>query len=351
MKELTLISSPNIKLADTATDIKFKVTDGDVSVDLTGKSLTFKIKNKTSYVKNITANVVENVVTIKSSDLDLPADEYYIELWASDDKGVSIYPDNNFVNLHINANATEIEAGGVISTITLDEFAKRIDEKLATIHDGEQGPVGPIGPVGPQGVPGFKKVYVNERGLSGVETDGTNLLTDTSLSVGDIVLDINVNDSDVLAQDSTQSAKLGDTVILGVLAQENGRNSVGMIANLTGRAGKDGSTSGLKVAFGDKFYVNGVPSGSIQELTDAKPYDVVLDVRISDQSLVEFTTIAECSVGDTAIFLNAPGLGFVPFVNLTPRPNAQKLADVLIKKGIISQDDLTDLSRSTLPIL
>lgn len=166
-KKLELIGSSNVKLSDTNTSFKFNVTEDNSAVNLDDKNIIFKVKNNEVYIEDIPASVNGTNVILNSRDLNLPPDTYYLELWIKGPEGTSIFPDNNFVTLKINQNATGI-TGDVISTVTLDAFTKKIDDALANLHDGEQGPIGltgPTGPIGPQGEPGFKKIYFSEQEL------------------------------------------------------------------------------------------------------------------------------------------------------------------------------------------
>lgn len=84
--------------------------------------------------KVIPANLVvgSNNVTIDSSDLaDLPAGAYGIELWVRlDGKKTAIWPSDATLQLTIAKNADEV-TGDTISTISLEQFKKEIDDKVA----------------------------------------------------------------------------------------------------------------------------------------------------------------------------------------------------------------------------
>lgn len=84
--------------------------------------------------KVIPANLIvgSNNVTIDSADLaDIPAGQYGIELWVQlDGKKTAIWPSDATLQLTIAKNADEI-TGDVISTITLEQFRKEIDDKVA----------------------------------------------------------------------------------------------------------------------------------------------------------------------------------------------------------------------------
>lgn len=76
--------------------------------------------------------VGSNNVTIDSADLaDLPAGQYGIELWVQlAGKKTAIWPSDATLQLTIAKNADEI-TGDTISTISLDQFRKEIDSKVA----------------------------------------------------------------------------------------------------------------------------------------------------------------------------------------------------------------------------
>lgn len=353
-KKLELIGSSNVKLSDTNTSFKFNVTEDNSAVNLDDKNIIFKVKNNEVYIEDIPASVNGTNVILNSRDLNLPPDTYYLELWIKGPEGTSIFPDNNFVTLKINQNATGI-TGDVISTVTLDAFTKKIDDALANLHDGEQGPIGltgPTGPIGPQGEPGFKKIYFSEQGVdSSGQFDGTSLLTDMTLSIGDIVLDIKVDNDTILSQDVTKSAKVGDTVVLFVGAQSDGQNSLTVIANMTGHDGQgtgnnSNSNSGLKVAISDMIFAEN--NIQITDLKNVAAYTAVLDIGVQDPSLIAFTQLVTAQLGDTVLLIYFPGSGWIPVANLTPHLSSQKLADVLVKKGILTNDDLIDENHSTL---
>lgn len=84
--------------------------------------------------KVIPANLIvgSNNVTIDSADLaDIPAGAYGIELWVQlDGKKTAIWPSDATLQLTISKNADEI-TGDVVSTITLEQFRKEIDNKVS----------------------------------------------------------------------------------------------------------------------------------------------------------------------------------------------------------------------------
>lgn len=116
------------KFADTATEIQLSAFDDGVLASLTANAKV-RVKNDSGYLLEVSANVNKNKAVITSGQLNkLPVGSYLIELWDTTVSGDTvIYPSDGFLRLQINENTTGI-SGGIISSITVDDFAKQFSE-------------------------------------------------------------------------------------------------------------------------------------------------------------------------------------------------------------------------------
>lgn len=129
MRELYLDNgSSEFKFADTTTQIRLNALDDGYLASLTANAKV-RIKNDSGYLLEVGASVTKNQAVITSGQLaQLPAGNYLIELWdTTANGGTAIYPSDGFLRLQINENTTGI-SGGIISSITVDDFAKQFSE-------------------------------------------------------------------------------------------------------------------------------------------------------------------------------------------------------------------------------
>ena len=188
-------SPVSFKLGDTATKIKiqpfFTSEDVNVPVNLRSyRSIRLAIRNAHTYISSYPVSLFnDNVAVIYSSQLEeLPADQYFVELWCTDDNLHSdVFPSDEYLPLHISPNAMG-ELGETITKVSLDQAVKELNEKIndrlkdakgepglsayqvwlqdgnkGTIHDflnslkgdkGDKGDPGQQGIPGKQGLPG-----------------------------------------------------------------------------------------------------------------------------------------------------------------------------------------------------
>ena len=188
-------SPVSFKLGDTATKIKiqpfFTSEDVNVPVNLRSyRSIRLAIRNAHTYISSYPVSLFnDNVAVISSSQLEeLPADQYFVELWCTDDNLHSdVFPSDEYLPLHISPNAMG-ELGETITKVSLDQAVKELNEKIndrlkdakgepglsayqvwlqdgnkGTIHDflnslkgdkGDKGDPGQQGIPGKQGLPG-----------------------------------------------------------------------------------------------------------------------------------------------------------------------------------------------------
>ena len=188
-------SPVSFKLGDTATEIKiqpfFTSEDVNIPVNLRSyRSIRLAIRNTHTYISSYPVSLFnDNTAVISSSQLEeLPADQYFVELWCTDDNLHSdVFPSDEYLPLHISPNAMG-ELGETITKVSLDQAVKELNEKIndrlkdakgepglsayqvwlqdgnkGTIHDflnslkgdkGDKGDPGQQGIPGKQGLPG-----------------------------------------------------------------------------------------------------------------------------------------------------------------------------------------------------
>ena len=158
------------KFADTTTEIHLSALDGVNPAVLTSNAKV-RIKNDSGYLMEVSAKINGSQAVINSGQLDqLPSGTYFLELWDTVNGGMAVYPSDGFVVLKINDNATQL-SGGLVSSITVNDFNKHIDElsqqlkneiseavtnRLTGDLKGVKGDKGDTGTVGPQGTQGSK---------------------------------------------------------------------------------------------------------------------------------------------------------------------------------------------------
>ena len=198
-------SPVSFKLGDTATKIKiqpfFTSEDVNVPVNLRSyRSIRLAIRNAHTYISSYPVSLFnDNVAVISSSQLEeLPADQYFVELWCTDDNLHSdVFPSDEYLPLHISPNAMG-ELGETITKVSLDQAVKELNEKIndrlkdakgepglsayqvwlqdgnkGTIHDflnSLKGDKGDKGDPGEQGIPGKQGLPGNpgKQGIQGV---------------------------------------------------------------------------------------------------------------------------------------------------------------------------------------
>lgn len=115
------------KFADTTTQIRLNAFDDGRPASLT-RDAKVRVKNNSGYLLEASANVNKNQAVITSGQLNkLPVGSYLLELWDTVAGGIAIYPSDGFLRLQINENTTGI-SGGIISSITVDDFTKQISD-------------------------------------------------------------------------------------------------------------------------------------------------------------------------------------------------------------------------------
>ena len=156
MRDLKIINeTDNFKVSETGTLILFNAfnLDDKVTFDEDDK-LTFKIKNSTGFVKEVSAILIGGgtVPSINTADLtELTPDDYWVELWNTDSDGkITIYPDKGFVPFSVNQNTLQV-TGNIIPNTSLQSFENEFSKYVASIKTGPAGPQGIQGPKGDKG--------------------------------------------------------------------------------------------------------------------------------------------------------------------------------------------------------
>lgn len=160
MRDLKIINeTDNFKVSETGTLILFNAfnLDDKVTFDEDDK-LTFKIKNSTGFVKEVSAILIGGgtVPSINTADLtELTPDDYCVELWNTDSDGkITIYPDKGFVPFSVNQNTLQV-TGNIIPNTSLQSFENEFSKYVASIKTGPAGPQGIQGPKGDKGDAGL----------------------------------------------------------------------------------------------------------------------------------------------------------------------------------------------------
>lgn len=139
----------NFKFGNTGSILKLKAIDNHEVKSFDGSNnLSIKIKNENIYVKTLEVKGEGREVLLPTNDLSkLPVGQYDVELWVESDKGRVIYPDEGFLKLNINGNATQL-TGNIFSSLTLADLEReiertlkiakdKIDEKISNITNGK----------------------------------------------------------------------------------------------------------------------------------------------------------------------------------------------------------------------
>lgn len=170
--EFTINSPRQIKQGDTETTFTFICKSAGAAVDLTqATNITAKIGNASGYLRSQPI-AITSLAGLKPGWLNLqptptlisglPAGNYQLEIWVTDQTGTSIYPSDKPLSFTI-TNNIENESGASITTIAFDDFVEAMNKAASTIAKGDKGDKGDTGPqgakgdkgdTGPQGEPG-----------------------------------------------------------------------------------------------------------------------------------------------------------------------------------------------------
>ncbi|QHM39125.1 hypothetical protein C7M37_00100 [Lactiplantibacillus plantarum] len=158
--EFTTKSPRQIKQGDTETMFTFICKSAGSDVDLTqATNITAKIGNASGYLRSQPIEVASlaglkpgwiNLQPMPDLISGLPAGNYQLEIWVTDQAGTSIYPSDEPLGFTI-TNNIENESGASITTIAFDDFVEAMNKVASTIAKGDKGDKGDIGPQGPAG--------------------------------------------------------------------------------------------------------------------------------------------------------------------------------------------------------
>lgn len=206
-------------------------------------NLKVLIRNEHTYITSITPVVNNDGVVIRSKNLGkIPAGEYFLELWVTDDNETTVYPDRGFLPLFINENA-EGQTGSPITNVNADDLRNELKEWVTNQ---------------------LKNIKVNDIDLSDyfTKTEVTNLVNNSKvdltpyvktvdadnryLAKGSIGLDVNnrtltVNGTTINIPDAVDLTGYAKTDTIPVLTYNNQTNTL----NLNGTDIKLGSTVDL----------------------------------------------------------------------------------------------------------
>lgn len=149
--EFTTKSPRQIKQGDTETTFTFICKNAGSAVNLTqATNITAKIGNASGYLRSqpitITSLVGLNPGWINLQPMpdlisELPAGNYRLEIWITDQAGTSIYPSDEPLGFTI-TNNIESESGASITTIAFDDFVEAMNKAASTIDKGDKGDPG-----------------------------------------------------------------------------------------------------------------------------------------------------------------------------------------------------------------
>ena len=186
MRRVT-ISNGLQKARDTSRVYELFLFDNDkqtiVSED---DEVTVKVGNRTGFLFDVEPDILNGSIAVDSAKfVDLPADDYRLEIWMKRDNKLYIYPDEKQITLRLSSTLNDI-TGTMLSTITIEQLRKEIAESggagVPVVgpkgEKGDQGPQGETGPKGDKGDPGHDglngkdgaqgpKGDQGERGLTG----------------------------------------------------------------------------------------------------------------------------------------------------------------------------------------
>lgn len=159
MRRVTINNSLQ-KARDTSRVYELSLFDNDkqtiVSED---DDVTVKVGNRTGFLFDVEPDILNGAITVDSAKfVDLPADDYRLEVWMKRDNKLYIYPDEKQITLRLSSTLNDV-AGTTLSTITIEQLRKELAESggagVPVVgpkgEKGDQGPQGEPGPVGPAG--------------------------------------------------------------------------------------------------------------------------------------------------------------------------------------------------------
>ena len=126
-------SPKRFKVGDDSTSLTVVpvITTDEVNTIVTiSKNANVKvlIRNENTYITSITPMVNDNGVVFSSKNLGkMPAGEYFLELWLTDDNETTVYPDRGFLPLFINENA-EGQTGSPITNVNADDLRTELKD-------------------------------------------------------------------------------------------------------------------------------------------------------------------------------------------------------------------------------
>ena len=126
-------SPKRFKVGDDNTNITvvpILTTDEVNTVVTVSKNANVKvlIRNENTYITSITPVVNDNGIVINSKKLGkIPAGQYFLELWLTDDNETTVYPDRGFLPFFVNENA-EGEAGSPITNVNADDLRNELKQ-------------------------------------------------------------------------------------------------------------------------------------------------------------------------------------------------------------------------------
>jgi Collagen triple helix repeat (20 copies). len=156
MRRVT-ISNGLQKARDTSRVYELSLFDNDkqtiVSED---DEVTVKVGNRTGFLFDVEPDILNGSIAVDSAKfVDLPADDYRLEIWMKRDNKLYIYPDEKQITLRLSSTLNDV-AGTMLSTITIEQLRKEIAESggAGVPIVGPKGDQGPPGPKGEKGDPG-----------------------------------------------------------------------------------------------------------------------------------------------------------------------------------------------------
>lgn len=126
-------SPKRFKVGDDSTNITVVpvvTTDEVNSIVTISKNANVKllIRNENTYITSITPVINDEGAVIRSKNLGkIPAGEYFIELWITDDNETTVYPDRGFLPLFVNENA-EGQTGSPITNVNADDLREELKQ-------------------------------------------------------------------------------------------------------------------------------------------------------------------------------------------------------------------------------
>ncbi len=159
MRKVT-ISNGLQKARDTSRVYELSLFDNDkqtiVSED---DEVTVKVGNRTGFLFDVEPDILNGSIAVDSAKfVDLPADDYRLEIWMKRDNKLYIYPDEKQITLRLSSTLNDI-TGTMLSTITIEQLRKELAENggggvPVVGPQGEPGPKGDKGDPGPAGETG-----------------------------------------------------------------------------------------------------------------------------------------------------------------------------------------------------